>query len=192
MSLGVPLRIVEEGPDRFAAHGQIPISFKAVAKLDTDLLKNGEWKEISIEPYFKDYDADPAETPAALAKRASRGTWTLLAGYSREVRIGGAILAFGSDDFPFLGPPGQVAAIVDIRVLPEHREKGIGRKLIQASLEWAARHGLDSVRVETQDANVGACRLYRNCGFHIHAIDAHAYVLEPTEIQLIWERKLRT
>jgi ribosomal protein S18 acetylase RimI-like enzyme len=52
----------------------------------------------------------------------------------------------------------------------EARRKGIGQKLIGASLEWFAGKGLSKLSVVTQGQNRSAQRAYQRCGFLTEAI----------------------
>jgi len=46
------------------------------------------------------------------------------------------------------------------------------------------------LKVETQNANVGACRFYARHGFVLRAANRFAYPLFPAEIQLLWYREI--
>lgn len=48
---------------------------------------------------------------------------------------------------------------------PQARGRGVGRTLIEHSLDWFAEHGVEVVSVVTQGRNVAAQRLYQRCGF---------------------------
>jgi dTDP-4-amino-4,6-dideoxy-D-galactose acyltransferase len=45
------------------------------------------------------------------------------------------------------------------------RGKGIGQALVMQALKWFADQGLTKVSVVTQGRNIGALKLYENCGF---------------------------
>ncbi len=81
------------------------------------------------------------------------------------------------------------AYIDDISVDPEHRGEGIGRALMSRAIEWAKSKGFPGMMLETQNNNVGACRLYERCGFKLRGFDTHLYkALDPgtDEIALYW------
>ncbi len=50
-------------------------------------------------------------------------------------------------------------------VASESQGKGIGKKLVNASLRWFAEQQIDQVSVVTQGRNINAQRLYQKCGF---------------------------
>ena len=67
-----------------------------------------------------------------------------------------------------LGPAlGEHAYVKNLRVLREHRRRGVGERLVRACLGHAARaYGtLDSVALEVDDDNDAAARLYARLGF---------------------------
>ena len=52
-----------------------------------------------------------------------------------------------------------------IAIAGGHQGKGLGRLLVEQSLEWARQHGARRMKVVTQGRNVAAQRLYQRCGF---------------------------
>ncbi|MBI1756387.1 MAG: GNAT family N-acetyltransferase [Fimbriimonas ginsengisoli] len=83
----------------------------------------------------------------------------------------------------------DLALLYDLRVDPPHRGMGVGRILVLHAIEWSRRHGSAEMRVETQDTNVAACRLYRAMGLSLHSIDEHGYE-GLAEAKLIFELAL--
>jgi ribosomal protein S18 acetylase RimI-like enzyme len=67
------------------------------------------------------------------------------------------------------------ASIEDIRVEPGFRKQGIGRALVEQAIIWARGKGMPGIRLETQDVNVPACRLYERCGFKLGGFDWYLY-----------------
>jgi ribosomal protein S18 acetylase RimI-like enzyme len=57
------------------------------------------------------------------------------------------------------------ASVQNIGVLPEHRGRGIGTAVIQASLLGLQQVGINQVSLEVTAENQGAVRLYRRLGF---------------------------
>jgi RimJ/RimL family protein N-acetyltransferase len=55
-------------------------------------------------------------------------------------------------------------------LLPEHRGRGIGRRLLVAALEAARRCGLERVGLDVFAGNTRARRLYENCGFLVEGV----------------------
>jgi ribosomal protein S18 acetylase RimI-like enzyme len=55
--------------------------------------------------------------------------------------------------------------IHDLAVLPEHRGRGIGRKLLERIAVAAREAGCCKVTLEVQENNAAARHLYQECGF---------------------------
>jgi ribosomal-protein-alanine N-acetyltransferase len=67
------------------------------------------------------------------------------------------------------------AHIATIAVHPDHRGKGIGQSLMQASLAGAIRRGCTQATLEVREGNVQAQRLYHRFGFQLAGIRPHYY-----------------
>jgi len=82
----------------------------------------------------------------------------------------------------------KFAYIEELVVDTEFRGKGIGRALMMRAIEWAKRQHFPGITLETQDNNVPACMLYKNCGFVLGGFDLYAYRNFPqaSEIALYW------
>ena len=81
------------------------------------------------------------------------------------------------------------AYIDDVAVEAKFRGQGIGRALIERTIEWAKSKGFPGLMLETQDNNVAGCKLYEKCGFKLRGFDTHLYKgLDPTtdEVALYW------
>lgn len=55
--------------------------------------------------------------------------------------------------------------IHDLAVLPQHRDKGVGRRLLEAAEAHARREGCCRLTLEVLETNSGARALYRRFGF---------------------------
>jgi GNAT superfamily N-acetyltransferase len=78
----------------------------------------------------------------------------------------------------------------DIRVAPDIRRNGVGSALLRAAESWAAAKGATSMKVETQNINVPACRFYSRNGYVLRAANPCAYPEFPDEVQLLWYKEL--
>jgi ribosomal protein S18 acetylase RimI-like enzyme len=57
------------------------------------------------------------------------------------------------------------AHLASMWVDPRHRRLGIGRTLVNAIIEWARRHGADTVRLTVTSNNDPAIEFYKSLGF---------------------------
>ncbi len=81
------------------------------------------------------------------------------------------------------------AYVQDITVDAKFRKQGVGTRLIAQAIQWAKSKNLPGIMLETQNINVGACRLYERCGFQLGGFDRLLYkgiVHDTIEIALYW------
>jgi GNAT superfamily N-acetyltransferase len=69
----------------------------------------------------------------------------------------------------------DLAVLCDIRVAPEYKRRGIGRALFSASVQWCREQGMKMLKIETQNANVAACRFYTSQGARLGKINRFVY-----------------
>lgn len=55
--------------------------------------------------------------------------------------------------------------IIEIAVLPDHQNKGIGTKLLEEILLYATKQSYESIFLEVSEHNVSARHLYQKMGF---------------------------
>ena len=83
-----------------------------------------------------------------------------------------------------------MAALWDIRVVPEYQRNAVGRALIEAASGWSRRQGCRWLKIETQNVNVAACRFYAAMGAKLSGIDQFAYADLPDAVELDWVLEL--
>ena len=141
-------------------------------------------------PYWKDYDGDYRNRPPYWPKRFDTSSWVLFSAWHDSVRIGGIVVAYGCDGIDMLEGRDDLAVLWDVRVAPEFRRRGVGAILIGAAESWARARGCRTLKVETQNINVGACRFYEGRGFDLRLIDPLAYPELPDETQMLWYKDI--
>ena len=77
--------------------------------------------------------------------------------------IGYAYAAVESYDYMALRGPAGV--LHDLIVDPEHRGRGVGRRLLEAALAYLQSRGLSQVVLSTAERNEAAQRLFASMGF---------------------------
>lgn len=83
------------------------------------------------------------------------------------VRLGDPVLAIGR-----VVVTGEWAGLAAVEVVPSHRRRGLGRRVVTAALGWATVRGADKAYLQTMRENVAALSLYRPLGF----VDHHEYL----------------
>ena len=141
-------------------------------------------------PYVKDYDRINGEGPSQWASRLDMRHWGFLQVRSSAQLLGGAVVAFRTPTLPLLEGRPDLAALWDIRIAPDMRGQGLGSMLFRAAEEWARVRDCVTLKVETQNVNVPACRFYQRQGCVLTSVNVGAYPSLPEEVQLIWSKVL--
>jgi GNAT superfamily N-acetyltransferase len=115
-----------------------------------------------MHDFNSEFDA-PTPGPSALAERIREllpagETTVLLAGSGPE---GLAVLRFR----PSLWTRALECYLAELYVVPAERGRGLGRALMQATIELARSEGADRIEVGTSDDDVAARALYESFGF---------------------------
>jgi GNAT superfamily N-acetyltransferase len=141
-------------------------------------------------PITKDYDAIAGNHPLDWRSRFDVRPWLFLGAYRSGRRVGGAIVISGDATVQMVEGRDDLALLWDLRVAPDARGRGVGSALLRVAQDWAWARGRTTMKVETQDINVAACRLYARHGFRLCVVDATAYPDFPDETQLLWYKTL--
>lgn len=172
------------------AHVAVPSTFTSLATFDVQMAE-GKWRLIeraTESPFEKDYDA--AEDPTEWL-RFDTSRWVLVSAFEGHERLGGVIVAFDSPGVEMLEGRRDLAVVWDLRVALHARRRGVARALLADAEGWAREQGCRELKVETQNTNVAACRVYMRQGFALHAAHRGVYPGYPDEIQLIWRKPVQ-
>jgi len=189
--MNIQSEIVEESASDLPEYARIPISFEVRSVFDVSFLENGRCdfrmseRPISA-PWVKDYDVYHGEGPTRWADHWNISNWGFLSAFGNGNRLGSCAIACNTPGCHMLEGRDDLAVLWDIRVSPKCRRNGLGGQLIGAAITWAKSHGCRQFKIETQNINVPACRLYAKHGFKVSSINRHAYPKLPEEVQLIW------
>ena len=175
-------------------YGTVPSSFTIVETLDVgpaqgDTLPTLKSRRLA-SPMVKDYDASPGDAPVDWAARFDLSDWRFLAARMDGQRVGGAAMVMRAEAVDLLEGRSDLALLWDIRVEPTIRRAGVGSALLRAVEERTREAGLVELKVETQNNNVPACRFYARHGFQLRRAVWGAYPQLPSEVQLLWYKRL--
>jgi len=188
----IDVDISEEPLAELGGYATITIAFEVRRVLDVSGAA-GAWtltERETEQPYIKDYDAVEAERPTSWARRFDISHWVMLVARHEDQPIGVAVIAINTPGLDMLEDRKDVAALWDIRVAPAHRGRHVGSALFEAAEESASERGCRVLRVETQNNNVAACRLYESRGCTLENVEPGAYSDFPDEVRMIWSKKL--
>ena len=189
------VKFVYESVDVLPEYGHIPISFEVKSVFDVVLIQGGlggfQLSERNVEPsWIKDYDSYEDQGPAGWAGQWDISNWAVISAFLNGKRIGGCVIAYDTPEFNKSGRGNDVAFLWDLRVSLEYRRQGLGGRLVDAATVWARQHRCRFLKIETQNINVPACRLYAKHGFLLCSINRYAYRELPDESELIWCKEL--
>jgi ribosomal-protein-alanine N-acetyltransferase len=78
------------------------------------------------------------------------------------------------------------AHITNIAVHPEYRRRGLGRLIMHALMEEAARLGVERMTLEVRVSNVTAIHLYKSMGFEEGGIRKGYYANNREDALIMW------
>jgi len=188
------IAIAEESTDSLESYASVPIAFTVSSRFRVEPVASGLegfcfHEERVAEPYLKDYDAIRGEGPTRW-RRWDLSNWGFLAAFVNKRRVGGAVVAWNTDGINMLEDRSDLAVLWDLRVAPAARGQGVGTRLMQHVEQWAQERGCRTLKIETQNINVPACRFYARGGCTLGAVLLHAYPELPDEVQLLWYKDL--
>ncbi len=174
-------------------YAKIQAKFEVRSRLSLELLADGLGgialhEEDVSPPYLKDPDALETEEMTRWTRNFDTSHWVLFLARESEALVGGATVAFRSPGVFMLGGRDDIAVLWDIRVHPEHRRSGIGSALLVKAARWSKERDCKHLKIETQNTNVPACRLYLKQGCRLGEINRFAYTDSRVshETMLVW------
>lgn len=190
---GIDCGVKEESISRLAEYSRIPIRFevRSIFEIEGDDPQSAVLVERPVEsPWIKDYDEYKGGGPTSWPKRWDISNWGLITAYVDRQMVAGCVLAYKTDGVNKLDGRDDMVVIWDIRVHPDYRKQGIGRKLFVGAIQWSKRRQCRELNIETQNINVPACRFYMRQGCVLISINRSAYDDFPEEVELVWSLTL--
>jgi ribosomal protein S18 acetylase RimI-like enzyme len=185
--------LIQQGnAELLSQYATISIAFEVSSVLQPELIDDGLGGILLSEhpvgqPYLKNYDVE--ESPLDWPAQFNLTNWVVLLAWRNEQLAGGATIASRTPGVHMLAGRDDLAVLWDIRVSPDQRGRGIGRALLQYTVNLARQCGFHQLKIETQNVNVPACRFYHRCGCRLGEINRNAYAQIPIvahEVMLVW------
>jgi ribosomal protein S18 acetylase RimI-like enzyme len=133
----------------------------AIGALGALLVK--EHHDFDPERFLAARDRTPVDYAAFLSKQLDGATTAVLVAEENGKVIGYSYAALEGYDYMTLRGPAGV--LHDIIVEPEHRGRGVGRLLLEATLAYLTSRGAPRVVLSTAEQNEPAQRLFASVGF---------------------------
>ncbi|MCK1789285.1 GNAT family N-acetyltransferase [Pseudomonas violetae] len=174
---GLSIRVADNG---FAAYiWGSDFSFEVTAYVAAEIGKPvGQWCVTPITPYRKCYGIDPEEFSSF---RDAADSAVFMA-YLDDEPVGHLVVSTNWNGF---------AHIDELAVHAPARRHGVAKALLDIAQFWTRKKKLPGIMLETQNNNLGACRLYERCGYVVGGIDYLRYRgIDPNtaEVALFWYR----
>ncbi|AZZ76872.1 MULTISPECIES: GNAT family N-acetyltransferase [Pseudomonas] len=137
-----------------------------------------QWRVTPIVPYRKCYGIDPEEFSAFHNAPDS----AIFMAYLDDEPVGHLVISTNWNGF---------AHIDELAVHAPARRHGVAKALLDVAQFWSRKKKLPGIMLETQNNNLGACRLYERCGYVIGGVDQLRYRgIDPNtaEVALFWYR----
>ena len=109
--------------------------------------------------------------------------------FDDEKPIGAVTIVSRTADIHMLDGRDDMTVLWDIRVSDTYKHQGIGQKLFDLAVDWSRSNGFKQMKIECQNNNVPACKLYHKQGAILRTIDEYAYIDDVDsrfEVQFIW------
>lgn len=174
-------------------YSTVPMIGDSASLLVPEIQENGfggiTLREEAASPHwYMDFDTAEGEGPERWLKTFDTAHWALFLARQEGKPVGGITLAFRTPEVFMLGGRNDITVLWDIRVHPDWKRQGIGSGLFAKAAEWARERGCDSLKVETQNVNVPACRFYMKQGCLLGEINRFAYTAPElrNQVMLVW------
>lgn len=174
---GLSVRVADEG---FAAYiwgsdFSFEVSDYATAQIGRPV---SQWPVTPIVPYRKCYGIDPEEFSSFRDAPDSE----IFMAYLDDQPVGHLVVSTNWNGY---------AHIDELAVHAPARRHGVAKALLDVAQFWSRKKKLPGIMLETQNNNLGACRLYERCGYVLGGIDHLRYRgidRHTAEVALFWYR----
>jgi GNAT superfamily N-acetyltransferase len=185
------MEIVQIPITRITDYETVPIAFEVRTILEVSTPEHGlggiQLTPQPVPPYIKDYDA--LGPPHTWIEEFDTANWGFFLAIEAGIVVGAAAVAWNTNGVNMLEGRRDMSVLWDIRVMPEKRGQGVGKRLLEYSADWSRQHGCIMLKIETQNVNLNACRFYASQGCVLGDIRRYAYQTDPRvadEVQLNW------
>ena len=171
----VSVRLADEGFAPYVWCNDFSFEVRAYAQVDLHT-RVDEWPLHRITPYRKCYGIDPDEFASYRGAPDSAVFMAYLDGQA----VGHVVVSTNWNGF---------AHVDELAVIAGARRHGVARSLLEVVRFWSHKKKLPGIMLETQNNNIGACRLYERCGYQVGGVDHLRYRgIDPqtAEVAIFW------
>ncbi|NBF02995.1 GNAT family N-acetyltransferase [Pseudomonas sp. Fl5BN2] len=174
---GLAIRVADEGFAAYVWGSDFSFEVSAYAEAERGLAV-ADWPLRKIVPYRKCYGIDPEEFGSY---RNAPGSEIFMA-YLDDQPVGHLVVSTNWNGY---------GHVDELAVHVPARRHGVAKALLEVAQFWSRKKQLPGVMLETQNNNLGACRLYERCGYVVGGVDHLRYRgIDPQtgEVAIFWYR----
>jgi len=174
---GLAIRVADEGFAAYIWGSDFSFEVSAYAQAEREV-PVAEWALRRIVPYRKCYGIDPEE----FSSYRNAADSEIFMAFLDDQPVGHIVVSTNWNGY---------GHIDELAVHAPARRHGVARALLDVAQFWSRKKGLPGVMLETQNNNLGACRLYERCGYVVGGVDHLRYRgIDPqtAEVAIFWYR----
>ncbi|ETD35044.1 GNAT family acetyltransferase [Pseudomonas chlororaphis subsp. aurantiaca PB-St2] len=174
---GLSVRVADDGFAAYVWGSDFSFEVSAYAQAQSEQAV-AKWPLHHITPYRKCYGIDPEE----FSSYRDAADSAVFMAYLDDEPVGHLVVSTNWNGY---------AHIDELAVHAPARRHGVAKALLDVAQFWSRKKKLPGIMLETQNNNLGACRLYERCGYVVGGIDHLRYRgIDPTtaEVAIFWYR----
>ncbi|MGE7954990.1 GNAT family N-acetyltransferase [Pseudomonas sp. NPDC089530] len=174
---GLSVRVADGGFADYVWSSDFSFEVSAYARVESGQAV-ARWPLQPVTPYRKCYGIDPEE----FASYRDAADSAVFMAYLDDQPVGHIVVSTNWNGY---------AHIDELAVHAPARRHGVARALLDVAQFWSRKKQLPGIMLETQNNNLGACRLYERCGYVVGGVDHLRYRgIDPTtaEVAIFWYR----
>ncbi|AZE48755.1 Streptothricin acetyltransferase [Pseudomonas chlororaphis] len=174
---GLSVRVADDGFAAYVWGSDFSFEVSAYAQAQSEQAV-AKWPLHHITPYRKCYGIDPEE----FSSYRDAADSAVFMAYLDDEPVGHVVVSTNWNGY---------AHIDELAVHAPARRHGVAKALLDVAQFWSRKKKLPGIMLETQNNNLGACRLYERCGYVVGGIDHLRYRgIDPAtaEVAIFWYR----
>ncbi|NMY69851.1 GNAT family N-acetyltransferase [Pseudomonas sp. WS 5414] len=174
---GLAIRVADEGFAAYVWGSDFSFEVSAYAEAERGM-PVADWPLRRIMPYRKCYGIDPEE----FSSYRNAADSEIFMAYLDDQPVGHVVVSTNWNGY---------GHIDELAVHAPARRHGVAKGLLEVAQFWSRKKQLPGVMLETQNNNLGACRLYERCGYVVGGVDHLRYRgIDPntSEVAIFWYR----
>ncbi|KAF0866810.1 GNAT family N-acetyltransferase [Pseudomonas sp. LD120] len=174
---GLAIRVADEGFASYVWGSDFSFEVRAYAQAACGV-PVADWPLRTVVPYRKCYGIDPQE----FSHYRNAPDSEIFMAYLDDQPVGHVVVSTNWNGY---------GHVDELAVHGPARRHGVARALLEVAQFWSRKKQLPGLMLETQNNNLGACRLYERCGYVVGGVDHLRYRgidAQTAEVAIFWYR----